>query len=163
MEKSELQLIYETFWKALYLYALSLTHHPQEAEDLVQETMIRAYLSYNGKGSIQAWLFRVPKNLFVDGYRKNKHLADAVDPQQEPDFRMDEERILQRMEERKQWLYRKLYTLPQTERDVMILTIASGMNDREIAEILQISVSNLRVIRHRVKEKLKKAAAEEDI
>ena len=163
MEKKELQLIYETFYRSLYLYALSLTHQRQEAEDLVQETMLKAFLSYTGEGNIQAWLFRVLRNLFIDGYRQKKYRTEAADTQQEPDFHVDEERILQRMEERRQWLYRKLYTLPQTERDVMILTMVSGMSDKEIAELLKISVSNLRVIRHRVKEKLKKAAAEEDI
>lgn len=44
--------LYEENYKPLYLYALSLTGNKQDAEDLLQETFVKAYLSYENKGSI---------------------------------------------------------------------------------------------------------------
>ena len=69
--------------------------------------------------------------------------------------------LLKQENEQKQWLYQKLYQLPERERNVMILTINSGLKDEEIAELLNLTVSNLRVIRHRVINSLKKMSKEE--
>lgn len=53
MFKDEWKLIYEQFYKPLYLYALSLTGNQQDAEDLLQDTFVKAYLFYENKGSIK--------------------------------------------------------------------------------------------------------------
>lgn len=160
MENEEIRLIYETFYRPLYLYALSLTHHPQNAEDLVQETILKAYLSYSGKESIQAWLFKVLKNLFIDDYRKNKRMVHSA--KEFPEDLPEDNTLPNKTENRRKWLYCQLYRLPQRERDVMILTMSSGMNDTEIAGILDLTPENLRVIRYRVKNKLKQLAKQEE-
>jgi len=53
MFQDEWKLIYEQFYKPLYLYALSLTCNQQDAQDLLQETFVKAYLSFENKGSIK--------------------------------------------------------------------------------------------------------------
>ena len=162
MDKHEFEQIYQKLYQSLYLYALSLTHHPQDAEDLVMETLVKAYLSYGGVGNIQAWMFKVLKNTFIDLFRKNKRIVQV-----ETDFL---ERLAdsgptfsQKMqdEEKKLWLYQKIYTLPEREREVILLTLTSGLDDEEIAEMTGISIGNLRVIRHRAKTKLRKMAESE--
>ena len=72
MFKDEWKLIYEQFYKPLYLYALSLTGNQQDAEDLLQDTFVKAYLSYENKGSIKYWLIVVLKNEFLQQQRKRK-------------------------------------------------------------------------------------------
>ena len=72
MFQDEWKLIYEQFYKPLYLYALSLTGNRQDAEDLLQETFVKAYLSYENKGSIKYWLVVVLKNEFLQMQRKRK-------------------------------------------------------------------------------------------
>lgn len=57
-------------------------------------------------------------------------------------------------EERKRWLYMKLYSFPQRERDVMLLTLTLALSDEEIADYLNLSINNVRTIRYRVKKKL---------
>lgn len=52
MEHEEWKEIYEIFYKPMLLYALSLTKNMQDAEDLIQETFIKAFLSYERKGNI---------------------------------------------------------------------------------------------------------------
>ncbi len=162
MENEILQDIFIRFSKALYLYALSLTHHPQDAEDLVSETFLKAYLSYNGKSDIQYWLFRTLKNLFIDEYRKKKKIVhdegDLLENIEDPNIPLRQ--LFREQQEQHQWLYSRIYRMKPLERDVLLLTMNSGMKDEEIADVLGISVSNLRVIRHRTKEMLKKEVKE---
>lgn len=72
MFKDEWKFIYEQFYKPLYLYALSLTGNRQDAEDLLQDTFVKAYLSYENRGSIKYWLIVVLKNEFLQQQRKRK-------------------------------------------------------------------------------------------
>ena len=163
MKRDILEELYQKYHHALYLYALSLTHHPQDAEDLVEETFLKAYLSYDGKTNIQAWLFRVLKNRFIDEYRKKKKYVHTEEsfPENIADPNTELRILFHEKEEKRQWLYQKIYQLNALERNCMILTMTSGMKDSEIARILEISPEYLRVLRHRVKEKLKKEAEKE--
>lgn len=159
LKKDVFQKVYEQFHTALYLYAFSLTHNRDDAEDLTSETFVRAFLSYRGEGNIQAWLFRTLKNTFIDECRKKKrfvHIDESF-----MDVLKDEKDALKQTEERKQWLYTEIYLLSETERNVILLTMHSGLKDAEIAQLLHISVQNLRVIRHRTINRLKQLAEKE--
>ena len=72
MEQEEWKQIYEIYQRPLFLYALSLTKNIQDAEDLLQETFIKAFLSYEKTGSIKYWLVTVLRNEFLNLYRKRK-------------------------------------------------------------------------------------------
>lgn len=72
MEQDEWKKIYQLYFKPLYLYALSLTHNAQDAEDLLQETFVKAFLSYKSTGSIKTWLIIVLKHEFLNVCRKRK-------------------------------------------------------------------------------------------
>jgi RNA polymerase sigma-70 factor (ECF subfamily) len=55
--------------------ALRLTHHPQDAEDLVQDTMAKAcagFGSFKPGTNVRAWLYRIMMNTFINGYRKRQ-------------------------------------------------------------------------------------------
>ena len=54
MFQDEWKLIYETYRKELYFYALSLTGNIADAEDLLQEAFLKAFLSYQSTGSIKS-------------------------------------------------------------------------------------------------------------
>lgn len=76
MQKKILEYLYETYYQMLFLYALSLTKHKEDAQDIVQETFIKAYLSLDNNTDIKNWLYKVLKNAFIDTYRKRKPLLD---------------------------------------------------------------------------------------
>ena len=67
---------------ALYGSALRLTRNRQDAEDLLQETYLKAFAHYDGftEGTnLKAWLFRILKNAFINGYRHTKAGPKEVD------------------------------------------------------------------------------------
>src|ERR1017187_7009846 len=67
---------------ALYGSALRLTRNRQDAEDLLQETFLRAYAHYDGftEGTnLKAWLFRILKNAFING-RSEEHTSELQSP-----------------------------------------------------------------------------------
>jgi RNA polymerase sigma-70 factor (ECF subfamily) len=70
------------FADALYGAALRLTRNRQDAEDLLQETYLKAFAHYEGftEGTnLKAWLFRILKNAFINGYRHAKVGPKEVD------------------------------------------------------------------------------------
>lgn len=66
----------------LYNYALRMTYNAADAEDLVQETFMKAFRfwdSYEKGTNIRAWLFRIMKNAYINRYRKEKKEPETVE------------------------------------------------------------------------------------
>src|SRR6201987_961598 len=77
------------FMSALYAAALRMTRNPSDAEDLVQETYLRAYRGFEGfrEGTnLKAWLYRILTNTFINTYRAKKRRPDQVDLADTEDF-----------------------------------------------------------------------------
>ena len=156
MLHDEWKLIYETYSKALYLYALSLTGNPQDAEDLLQETFVKAFLSYESTGSIKSWLIIVLRNEFYNLMRKRKREVYEDTTSYLMDKVSDESNILDSLiqnEERKQ-LYLAIRKLPVSMREILMESIYFQLKDDEIASLHQMSQENVRQIRSRAKKKL---------
>jgi RNA polymerase sigma-70 factor (ECF subfamily) len=65
----------------LETFAYSLTHNPDEAKDLVQETFLKALLhkkAYKEGTNLRAWLFTIMKNTFINNYRRNKKVQSVI-------------------------------------------------------------------------------------
>ncbi|NIW35704.1 MAG: sigma-70 family RNA polymerase sigma factor, partial [Gemmatimonadetes bacterium] len=80
--KEEFEAVALPFVDALFNLALNLTRNRKDAEDLVQETYLRAYRffdSYQPGTHIKAWLFRILRNTFINRYRAAKVRPDEVD------------------------------------------------------------------------------------
>src|ERR1700675_1600001 len=70
------------FMDALYSAALRMTRNPADAEDLVQETYLRAYRGFGGfqQGTnLKAWLYKILTNTFINGYRAKKRRPEETD------------------------------------------------------------------------------------
>ena len=62
-------------------FAYSLTHNPDEAKDLVQETFLKALVhkkAYKEGTNLRAWLFTIMKNTFINNYRRNKKVQSVI-------------------------------------------------------------------------------------
>lgn len=150
MKGQELEIIYMHYYKPLLLYAFSLTHCREDAEDLVANTFMKALLSFED-GNIQAWLYRVLKNEFYNMYKRQRKIIFLNDEQWESPTQLIHEFFQQ---EQKRWLYKHIYQLPDKERQIMLLSLETSLNDAMISKMVGLSIENIRVIRHRVKKKL---------
>ncbi len=154
MLQDEWKLIYETYYRALYLYALSLSGNKHDAEDLLQETFVKAFLSYQGGGSMKYWLVTVLRNEFYTVQRKRKRevLEEQIADREEA----SREDILANFiekEERRQ-LFMEIQKLPIQMREVLMESVYFHMEDSDIAKLHGWTKENVRKIRSRAKQKL---------
>ncbi len=146
MEREEWKIIYEMYQRQLFLYALSLTKNVQDAEDLVQETFIKAFLSYERTGSIKCWLVTVLKHEFFNLCRKRRReVLDDGEVKRD----VSEETIVDEMIEKEE--RRNLFF---TAREILMESIYFQLKDEEIAKMHKITQVNVRKIRSRAKQKL---------
>ncbi len=159
MKTNSLDAVYRTYINDLYQYLLRLSRSPQTAEDLVQDTFIKAYDyldSYEGE-TIRPWLFRVAYNSYIDWYRK-EHRQIQTDPAILANINISlepspEESLLQK--ERIAIWQKAVETLPESSRQVVILRDYYGFTYHEITYILGISLSNVKVKLFRARKKIK--------
>jgi RNA polymerase sigma-70 factor (ECF subfamily) len=129
---------------ALYRTALRLTGRRQDAEDLVQETFLRAWRSlhtYRPGTNPKAWLFRILHNAHIDRYRASTRAVATVDEMegQDPAFVVHdtpESLVLQGVMDAE--VREALMSLPEVFRTCLILADLEGFTYQEIAEILGI-------------------------
>ncbi len=129
---------------ALYRTALRLTGRPQDAEDLVQETYLRAWRSlhtYRPGTNPKAWLFRILHNARIDLYRASTRSVQTVDEieGQDPAFVVNETPesvVLAGVMDGE--VRQALMDLPEVFRASLILADLEGFSYQEIADILGI-------------------------
>jgi RNA polymerase sigma-70 factor, ECF subfamily len=158
---------------SLYRTALRMTNNPQEAEDLVQETMLKAFRfahTYQPGTNLRAWLFRILNTSAINRYRKQaSHPAPVTLPEGEEFYLYNQIRDLsgqdlsQGAEEEVlgQYLdedvYKALNDLPPNFRMAVILADIEGMSYKEIAETLQIPIGTVMSRISRARRQLQKS------
>ena len=156
MEQKLLTLVYEKYHRELYLYIYSLSRNHHIAEDLTQETFLKALLSLPEEhGNIRAWLYMVARNLFFN-YREKASRNVSLEEEMK---RSDEEKdLLANMieNERKLQLYQALKKLDMKKREILVLQYFGDLSQKEIAAVLHITPENVRVLAYRAKKELKK-------
>lgn len=156
MEQKLLTLVYEKYHRELYLYIYSLSRNHHIAEDLTQETFLKALLSLPEEHTnIRAWLYMVARNLFFN-YREKASRNVSLEEEMK---RSDEEKdLLANMieNERKLQLYQALKKLDMKKREILLLQYFGDLSQKEIAAVLHITPENVRVLAYRAKKELKK-------
>lgn len=158
---------------SLYRTALRMTNNPQEAEDLVQETMLKAFRfahTYQPGTNLRAWLFRILNTSAINRYRKQAtHPTPTSLPEGEEFYLYNQIRDLsgqelsQGAEEEvlNQYLdedvYKALNDLPPNFRMAVILADIEGLSYKEIAEALQIPIGTVMSRISRARRQLQKS------
>lgn len=152
MKQEMFEELYRRYYRPLFLYAYSLTHVKEDAEDLTANTFVKALTTFQS-GNIQAWMYTVLRNEFLDLKKRQKREVLCNDEIAEVPIVDD---VLESFikNEQRQWLYRQIAQLPEREREVMLLTIQTNYRDSKIAEILGLTVAHVRVLRHRAKQRI---------
>lgn len=156
MEQKLLTLVYEKYHRELYLYIYSLSRNHHIAEDLTQETFLKALLSLpEGHGNIRAWLYMVARNLFFNYREKASRNVSLEEEMERP---VEEKDLLSNMieNERKLQLYQALKKLDMKKREILLLQYFGDLPQKEIAAVLHITPENVRVLAYRAKKELKK-------
>ncbi len=125
----------------LYHFALWLVHDPARAEDLVQDTFLKAHEkrdTFRGAASPLPWLKRILHNLAVDGYRRHQHeipVSEVEEKWQDDSYTVDTEAVVERAQVR--WeLEDALVRLPFIYRATLVLHDVEGLSTGDIAHML---------------------------
>lgn len=155
MEPKTLEGLYQRYAGELYLYAFSLCQDRAQAQDLVSEAFCRALLSLDGaEESWRGWLYRVCRNLWLDGLRRRKYLTgEPPDPERlaaEGDLLEDLIR-----EETRRTVYRAVQALSPTDREVVTLYYYGELSLKEVGAAMGITPGAARTLLCRARKKLK--------
>ncbi len=153
MKDSELEKLFKRYYNEAMLYACSLCHDKNLAEDLVAEAFKRAFVSIDEqKDGFKYWLFKVCRNCYFDHLRQRKRLADMDEA-----LVKDDEELVERVikEEEYRALYRAIGMLGEDMQEAVRLYYFNGLSVKEIADILSISTENVKVKLFRARAKLK--------
>src|SRR5437588_1259349 len=153
----------------LYRGALRLTRDPAQAEDLVQDTYVRALryqASYQVGTNMKAWLFAIMRNLFWDRFKGGRPedvsldgdgefaLYDTLkDPTAKP-----EAEVLDRIAAEE--VVGAVERLPELHREVVLLVDVEGFSYREAADVLGVPIGTVMSRLHRARRQLQKSLSD---
>ncbi len=153
--------------EALYNFAFHLTYNEEDANDLVQDTYLKAYRfinSYERGTNAKAWLFKILKNGFINEYRRQTRLPKEVDYEefltyQETDDGSDVGELDLRDDLFKGLIgdevTKAVNELPVDFRTVLLLCDVEGFTYEEIAKIIDIPIGTVRSRLHRARNLMK--------
>ena len=159
--------------QALYTAALRMTRNPADAEDLVQETFLKAYRAfdrYEDGTNLRAWLYKILTNTFINSYRAAKRRPEKADVEDVEDLYLYH-RIgdLQssgcgpvRRGRGVRPLHRRrgeeaIESLPEAFRIAVLLADVEGFSYKEIADITEVPIGTVMSRIHRGRKALQKA------
>lgn len=144
--------IYELYWQKIFRLCMGYVNDSELAQDLAQETFIivwRQLPKFRNESSIGTWIFRIASNNCLKQIEREKRFTKA-------DLHVNlEEKKQESLEPQIQLLYQFISELPETDRIIISLELEE-VKQAEIAGIVGLSESNIRVKIHRIKEKLTK-------
>lgn len=154
MGPDALQECYRRYQRELYLYLRTLCASAPLAEDLLQETFLRALLALpEAHTNIRAWLYRVARNLALDHLHRARGPEPPLPESQADDSPGPLEQLLE--DERRRLLYQALSHLEPRKREILELQYFSGLSQREIGALLDLKPEYVRVLALRPRRDLR--------
>ncbi len=149
--------LYKLYYKAMYNTCLRIVNNSVDAEDIMQETFLKAFdkiNSYKGDVSFGAWLKKISVNSSLDFLKKRKIETDEIDEKKigniadEDDFNSDIQ--IQKVNKIK----KAVSELPENYRVLIVLHLFEGFDHEEISQILKISNAAVRTGYSRARKRL---------
>jgi RNA polymerase sigma-70 factor, ECF subfamily len=154
----------------LYRHAFRMSHNHADAEDLVQETVMRAYAgfgSFRSDTNLKAWLFRILTNTYINGYRKKRrqptqystesltdqYLTEANARSAASELRSAEDHALDLLPDND--IKAAMQALPGIFREVVYYADVEGFRYREIAALANIPHGTVMSRLHRGRRQLR--------
>ena len=178
-DESSFEILVERYEEQLLNFFFRLTRNRQASEDLTQETffrLIRSKDAYRVKASFRTFVYRIARNLWIDRYRSKRARPQSFSLSgmgERPGDRPMEEQLEgndphpgERLEsdEARELLSEAVDALPETQREVFVLWLETGMKYAEISKVLGVPVgtikSRMHTAIHSLKDKLQKRTGE---
>jgi RNA polymerase sigma-70 factor, ECF subfamily len=162
----EFWAIYDQYYAKVRKFILALVRDEWVADDLIQETFLKIQnnlKSLKDPSKLSSWIFRIAYNLCQDHFRqlKRSRKEERIDQEEKEDFK---EALIQRgldiqkeLEQRQmgECVQNQINLLPESLRTVLLLFDIMEFSHQEIADILRITVKNVKVRLHRARKKLR--------
>lgn len=168
-DKHAFAQLVKKYEQRVYNLARKMVRDPQDAEDVLQETFINVYRHLNdfqGEAAFATWLYRIATNASLMKLRARKDYAVSLDepmeaddgenmmPREIVDWGITPEEALLNNEVRAQ-MDAAVEALPETMRAVFVLRDIEGLSVQETADVLGISVPNVKTRLHRARMMLR--------
>ena len=138
---------------AVYRFATMLAGDPVNADDLVQETMLRAFRSWHRfrtGTNARAWLFTILRNVFISDYRRNRRKDQTVDLSEVEEITLvepmegedPEARFLHRLVDDE--VLACIAALPDVYRETLLLSDVEGLSYDEVAKVLGLPLGTVK-------------------
>lgn len=165
---AEFARLVETYSGVIYRLAIKMLNNPQDAEDILQETFIKAYQhisGFDGRSSLSTWLYRIATNEALMFLRKRKLITFSIDEplenseeEQEPIQIVDwcclpEEELMST--EARVYMDQAIQELPHSLRVVFLLRDIEGLSTAETGEVLNLSETAVKTRLSRARMRLR--------
>jgi len=171
-ERSEFEEIAMPYLEMLYGTALRMTHDQADAEDLVQETYLKAFRSFShfeACTNFKAWIFKILMNNFNNKYKKDHRAPESISIEDTPDFYLydrvtdlyggggesPEKEFLDRFIP--DIIKKAVSDLPEDYRIVFILADVNGFSYEDIAQVTEANIGTVKSRLFRARRMLQRA------
>lgn len=151
---------YDTYYEPVRKFILALVKDQWVADDLVQEAFIRVQKNLNQvreTAKLSSWIYKIAHNLCQDHFRKTSRLSKREQVLSEKKEILSEPLFLKTIEQHQmgECVQDKIRLLPESYQTVLAFSDLMEFSHQEIADVLDISVENVKVRLHRARRKLK--------
>ena len=154
----------------LFRFAMRLAGNVEDAEDMVQEVMIKVWDRRQDMGqyrNVEAWCMRMVKNLFLDEVKSKRHqttsrLSDEGQPERMVPADYPTPYQVTELNDTMQKVNRLIAHLPAKQQQIIHLRDVEGYSYQEIAEVMEIDMNQVKVNLFRARATLKKGLLNED-
>jgi RNA polymerase sigma-70 factor, ECF subfamily len=148
---------YEDYSASIFKYIYAIVQEPQTAEDLMQETFLKAYEKYDSIkeiNKVKSFLYRAAHNATMDFFRKESRIKKILNAiKMKNNDQPSIEKIVEVKEEGR-LILKALKSLKPTQREVVVLRRIHGFSIKETAEVLNWSEGKVKTTLHRANKNL---------
>lgn len=172
-DRFEFSRLVDEYSGVIYRLAVKMLEDPQDAEDVLQETFIKAFRhlnNFDGRSSLSTWLYRIATNEALMMLRRRKHITVSIDEtlgsaeqEQEPIQIVDwcclpESELMST--EAMEYLDQAVEKLPHSLRVVFLLRDIEGLSTQETSEVLNLSEGAVKTRLSRARMRLRELLSE---
>ena len=161
--------VFDEYKRPIFNYLLRMTQNRELADDLTQETFLRVHKglqNFRGDSSLSTWIYRIASNVSFDYFRSKgsyqEQLTDSIDEAETSRVTVPDKGTLPpeqatAQHEMSACVQRFIRELPLDYRAVIVLSDLQGLKNRDIADVLDISLDTVKIRLHRARKQLRAA------